>query len=122
MKYSTLTYPHICLTGITYGADAFLVFDHYVTKGEALDRVSTKMKIEVQKIHWRSSLLNFNKIDRTETSKKNQPNNIRMMKHLSFVRCYREEFKPKIVIANYQHSPLDITSRVEEIAFIPYYK
>ena len=148
-----IQHPHVLdkgdathvVTGITYGADAFLVFDRYVTEGEALDKVSNEMKTLINKIPFigevsAGSSLNFSKTEKTETSKfeckfygdvipETYPTTYD--EALEFCKTLptflREEFKPKIaymmplskLAANYQrlyHSiPLDITSQVEEI-------
>ena len=71
-RFEEIQSPHILdkkdathvVTGITYGADAFLVFDRSITEGESLDKVTNEMKVEVEKI-----LSHHSSDNKTETCK-----------------------------------------------------
>ena len=71
------SYATHVVTGITYGADAFLVFDRLISKGEKLDEVSGSMDATIKKIPSylgggsTRNAQDCSKIDKLETEKFN---------------------------------------------------
>ncbi len=70
-----IQYPHVqdathVVTGITYGADAFLVFDRTISEGEKVNKVSDNMEASIKTLLGKACAgFDYSKIDKAETDK-----------------------------------------------------